>query len=683
MTKTKIAAAAAGLLLSLGAYAQQPTDQQIKDFFATNPTPDQIAVQAAALGMNESQISAAMGVAGYGGATQAARDATINSWVGNASNGFSWNAQGQLAQRQAAPAATQAQPDPVGVNQAVLGKGVWSPVERRWISDQELRGFAATNPSQDQMMQQAIKLGLNPQAIDYAAYVISGATSVMDPRAGSLTSSINRSIWSGQYGYGYSDSPTAQSEGLVAGNGNTQYKMPDGSYMTVRIHNGVPDQTYAQVLAGWNATNTAHPNCSMENGTLVCNAVDGLVPTCAVGERVVVQNDRAICLAANCELVAGMPSCHAIDQLPIDTSWQNGCYPSAASAPPGAPICNPALGLGTQQAGTSGSDATGALAGAAAGLAGSALSSAMGSMVPSGPCQAGQTMVTTYGIPKCVGTPTPFRATPGQGLANGLAGAAASLAAKAIGSPAVVAPPSSNTAAQTYKPNSAVAGDQTGFLLPAKDQSYHCKPGEIVAETGSGRLACETDTLSGTCQDGAGGPCNGGSQLRPTCKPGDRKLPDLAGTGGGINFMPPGPDSGYVSCDLTPNCAVDSSTGVVVCNPIDHLVPVCKAWQHVEADAAGNPVCVDQINILPPPDCGPGQVLQSIGGKYVCNGGDPYQPGGLGLGSGGPNPPSFGGNGGFSGPGLGAGGPNPPSFDGNGGLSGPGLGAGGPAPFVQ
>lgn len=243
--KSKIAMAIIAMLISSHASAQV-SDQQIKDFFASNPTPEQIAAAAANLGMNANQISAAMGVANYGG-SQAARDAAINSWVGNQANGYAWNAQGQVV-KGAAPSL----PDPVGVNQASLEKGVWSPVERRWITNDELRAFGATNPSQEQMMQQAIKQGLNPQSIDYAAYVISGAKDWRDQKYGELVNKLNNSMYTGQYGYGYAED-YSQGAALVKGNGAVHYKMPDGSEVSVRMHNGIPDQSYAEVLAQYNA----------------------------------------------------------------------------------------------------------------------------------------------------------------------------------------------------------------------------------------------------------------------------------------------------------------------------------------------------------------------------------------------------------------------------------------------
>lgn len=80
-----------------------PTDAEIKAFFAGNPTGEQIAQQAAQLGMNQNQVNAAMATAGYGGADAGARDATIQNYLGGqntyqfgAGGGGSLQAQGGM-----------------------------------------------------------------------------------------------------------------------------------------------------------------------------------------------------------------------------------------------------------------------------------------------------------------------------------------------------------------------------------------------------------------------------------------------------------------------------------------------------------------------------------------------------------------------------------------------------------
>ncbi|WP_139285403.1 phage tail tape measure protein [Acidovorax soli] len=417
--KINAVAVAASLLLCLGAHAQSmPSQQQINEFFASNPTPDQIAAAAAAYGMNQSQISAAMGSANYGG-SQAQRDSAINSWVGTQSNGYAWNGSGQLVKSQPAPAT----PAPVGVQQAVAGQGVYSPTQGRWISESELRQYAASNPSTDQMMQQVLKLGLNPYSAYYAAYVVSGATQPNDPRYVKLQGQLQDAMYKGTYGYGLADDMQSSSA-LVKGNGSMQYQMPDGSFHTVRMHNGVPDQSYEQVLSTWKAVKESNAN-----GTA------------------------------------------------MDTSWQNGCYPVAHAAPPGAKICDPSqksaytsadgvvdyakmyadLERNRQASGQTDLPVVYGAATAAAAASGSLPS------IGSGPstCQPGQVLTKTRaGISKCVGTPIPVKPTD---LWKG-----AIDAAKGVGvgiAPSVLPGIASNATAQNYKPQAtALTGDTSGFL---------------------------------------------------------------------------------------------------------------------------------------------------------------------------------------------------------------------------
>lgn len=92
--KARTIAMAVALMMATAAHAQI-SDQQIKDFFAGNPTPDQIASAASDLGMNVNQIAEAMAIANYG-SNLASREKAIKEWVGNQNNGYSWGAGGQL-----------------------------------------------------------------------------------------------------------------------------------------------------------------------------------------------------------------------------------------------------------------------------------------------------------------------------------------------------------------------------------------------------------------------------------------------------------------------------------------------------------------------------------------------------------------------------------------------------------
>jgi hypothetical protein len=74
---------------------QSFSDQQIKDFFATNPNADQIASQAASMGLTRDQIQQGMAIGNYGGATEADRYKAIDSYANP--SGYQWDKQGQLA----------------------------------------------------------------------------------------------------------------------------------------------------------------------------------------------------------------------------------------------------------------------------------------------------------------------------------------------------------------------------------------------------------------------------------------------------------------------------------------------------------------------------------------------------------------------------------------------------------
>lgn len=93
--------------MAIIANGQSFSDQQIKDYFASNPNADQVASKAAELGLNQSQLSSAMGTAGYGGNTQAERDAAINGYMGS-NSGYQWGGNGILsaAPQQPPPAAS-------------------------------------------------------------------------------------------------------------------------------------------------------------------------------------------------------------------------------------------------------------------------------------------------------------------------------------------------------------------------------------------------------------------------------------------------------------------------------------------------------------------------------------------------------------------------------------------------
>jgi hypothetical protein len=148
-----------------------------------------------------------------------------------------------------------------GVNSVDHNKGVFSPTENRWISNDEIKQYFAANPgtSATELNRLAGGLGLNPYSINYAASVGTGGG--LNPTYWQLAADLASSQHRGDSGYGVDldAANRADSNPLVAGMGNTQYKMPDGSYYSVRVKDGKPQESYASALQSFNAGQAANP----------------------------------------------------------------------------------------------------------------------------------------------------------------------------------------------------------------------------------------------------------------------------------------------------------------------------------------------------------------------------------------------------------------------------------------
>ncbi len=72
------------------------TDAEVKSFFANKPSEEQIATQAAAMGLNEGQILSAMKTAGYGGSDPAALKVGIDHFMSTHSDTYAWGANGSV-----------------------------------------------------------------------------------------------------------------------------------------------------------------------------------------------------------------------------------------------------------------------------------------------------------------------------------------------------------------------------------------------------------------------------------------------------------------------------------------------------------------------------------------------------------------------------------------------------------
>lgn len=194
--KTAVAIAAFWVALSAGA---QATDQQIRDFFASGPTSEQIAKQAASLGMNAGQIMEAMAVAGYGSSPGARQDA-INSWVGNVDNGYGWGPGGVLMLRsdprmgtpgliQNGQAGQNYYGNLSGINalntnnyatiynqikqgDLTVGQFVGNTVT---YANKDIKDFFASNPTPEQIAEKAAELNMTARNVSVAIAIGAGA----------------------------------------------------------------------------------------------------------------------------------------------------------------------------------------------------------------------------------------------------------------------------------------------------------------------------------------------------------------------------------------------------------------------------------------------------------------------------------------------------------------------------
>lgn len=192
------------------------TDDQIRGFFATNPTADQVAKQAADLGLSKDQLSGAMGVANYGGATAAERDANINNYTSQPNSNYSFNGNGILAQARA-PAAPANGTDGMQIGNTYVSKAElqkffaeggdpneWA--QKHGITNQDqihqlatqARGIAGNAPTGDAALQAAWQnyRKYNPNGAgvnDYAGFVANLGNRGDAIRAGTYTGAFNDS----------------------------------------------------------------------------------------------------------------------------------------------------------------------------------------------------------------------------------------------------------------------------------------------------------------------------------------------------------------------------------------------------------------------------------------------------------------------------------------------------------
>ena len=218
---------------------QTYSDEDIRNFFATTDNAG-IAAQAASFGMNADQIAQAARISGR---NWSASD--ITNWA--VGNGYGFNASG-AAQRAPAPAA------PAWNRYAVAGTNANLPADYsaaqnliagnasnpnldpnsrfntgnfgggRHLTVQQIRDFAATNPTNDQILEQAAAYGMNQEQLARALVYGRGDT-LNDLSTNQMINSSNN--------YGYN------SEGIITAlNGQSKSAQNGNSALTINSGGG-------------------------------------------------------------------------------------------------------------------------------------------------------------------------------------------------------------------------------------------------------------------------------------------------------------------------------------------------------------------------------------------------------------------------------------------------------------
>lgn len=120
------------------------TDDQLKKAFASTTSAVTFANQAAAMGLDESQIQNAMKLCGYGNSDLETCKSDIENWVANAGNGFTWGENGALTQVQSSSAQVQRASSQTSGGMTIAG---------HFFSTQQIKGFYAEGGNVNELMQ--------------------------------------------------------------------------------------------------------------------------------------------------------------------------------------------------------------------------------------------------------------------------------------------------------------------------------------------------------------------------------------------------------------------------------------------------------------------------------------------------------------------------------------------------
>ncbi len=194
------------------------TIDEVKNFFAQNPSELEIADKAAALGLNRVQIISALQTAGYGGESAANLERLVDRFVASSDSGVFWGADGRLVSTKtsAAEVAAVADLSHLTVEQMSAQAHVWS-AQGADMAEIARRAESAGVSQETMNTLSALNRGAGRLAIDnaYSNYSLkqsfvggvvqdsSRFVRLGAPKLGSLTDA--QQLWNAQHSGMYTD----------------------------------------------------------------------------------------------------------------------------------------------------------------------------------------------------------------------------------------------------------------------------------------------------------------------------------------------------------------------------------------------------------------------------------------------------------------------------------------------
>jgi hypothetical protein len=118
-------------------------DDAVTRFFASKPSASQIADQEVQLGLKKEEIVRSLAEAGYGSGDLSVLSSRVESFVTDASNGYTWGVDGRLTS---------------AVGEKNIGSGI---ADRAMPSASDIKAFYASRPTEIQVTEKVKSLGLS------------------------------------------------------------------------------------------------------------------------------------------------------------------------------------------------------------------------------------------------------------------------------------------------------------------------------------------------------------------------------------------------------------------------------------------------------------------------------------------------------------------------------------------